>query len=1013
MASGERHDGRFALSAKNESHPDSIIGILVMDKNDLSANSTQSRTPRQLAEAIADFLVVLFEKDQVFEIRALRVQEKYGGPHTKAGFFRADRENLVKAALAVVNLPAYKGVYYTLNPVKKELLARRCNRIDRAGDGELTKDTNIERRRWLLIDCDPIRDPHISATDAEKQHALQTAMAVRDYLRSIGWPEPIIVDSGNGYHLLYRIDLRADDDGFVERVLLALAARFDDDHVKIDRSVHNPARICKMVGTFACKGDSTTERPHRLAKPIDTPNSIGVVTHEQLETLAADVRTDPFMANSQSTAAPSLSPNGTGQQHNHKNGQFEHRLKVEEFLMARDFTYRKKDGNGPGTIWIIDKCPFDPTHGGHGEVCVGQLTNGATWFKCWHNSCAGKKWAHFRDAVGRPKADEYDPALTQKRRRRRNGAASPPAARKNGISGDAVADSTILVNTKEYEIIERVTARLAECDDELYQRGGQLVRVMRPTRAPSERDRVRHSGSLRIEPLPLPDLRARITRYCNLEAERGDSIIPISPPHWLTPGVAVQSAPWQGIRPLQIVTETPLLRPDGTILQTPGFDSNTGILYEPVVTFEPIPDELTKDDALRALDELLHVVCDFPFAARMHLSAWLASLLTPFARPAFAGPVPLFLTDANVRGCGKGLSASAAALIATGRPFATAIYAHDAAEMYKTVTAIALTGEPVVMLDNLVGPFGNGSLDAALTSTEWHGRILGKSEQPRVPLACIWYATGNNCVIAADTARRICHIRIESRDEKPEEREGFQHPDLLAWVRIERPRLLRAALTILAAYCRAGRPEVRLKPWGSFEGWSVLIRQCIVWLDMPDPGETRVALAEDADQDVQTLTALLSVWEAIVPQGQSATAAEVLAKIANGTSILRPEEHETLVTVCPDRNGGLPTAHRLGNMLRRFKGRVRDSRFFDSQAETRKGVAKWRVVKPDAGTAGTAGTASTPLHDDATIARVSARAEPARTVPAVPAVPASNAPTIVGDAWEPPPDFEHGESSCS
>jgi hypothetical protein len=127
-------------------------------------------------------------------------------------------------------------------------------------------------RRWLLIDADPVRDPLISATDQEKQNARDTVLAVREYLRSRAWPEPFLADSGNGYHLLYRIDLPADDVGTVERILKALAARFDSDQVKIDQKVFNPARICKLPGTLARKGDNTPQRPHRRAKLLEGPS---------------------------------------------------------------------------------------------------------------------------------------------------------------------------------------------------------------------------------------------------------------------------------------------------------------------------------------------------------------------------------------------------------------------------------------------------------------------------------------------------------------------------------------------------------------------------------------------------------------------------------------------------------------------------------------------------------------------------------------------------------------------
>src|SRR5207249_851796 len=81
----------------------------------------------------------------------------------------------------------------------------------------------------------------------------------------------------------------------------------------------------------------------------------------------------------------------------------------------------------------------------------------------------------------------------------------------------------------------------------------------------------------------------------------------------------------------------------------------------------------------------------------------------------------------------------------------------------------------------------------------------------------------------------------------PEERQGFQHPNLLVWVGDNRAKLLTAALLILRGYCAAGQPKQDLPAWGSFEGWSALVRSAVVWVGLPDPGQTRLLLQAQAD----------------------------------------------------------------------------------------------------------------------------------------------------------------------
>lgn len=234
---------------------------------------TATPYPRTFEEAItylAGRYRVLIAPDQVVELRAVDVRRGRGRPHTEAGFFDGGHlREMARVALEVT--PHAKGVYFTLNPLHPDLLARRCNRIDWAGEGELAKDKDVLARRWLLVDADPVRDPLISATDAEKARALEVIRAVQSYLDSKGWPRPVLADSGNGYHLLYRVDLPAQDGGRVERTLRMLAERFDTAQVTIDRSVHNPARLCKLPGTMARKGDSIPTRPHRRAKLLEVP----------------------------------------------------------------------------------------------------------------------------------------------------------------------------------------------------------------------------------------------------------------------------------------------------------------------------------------------------------------------------------------------------------------------------------------------------------------------------------------------------------------------------------------------------------------------------------------------------------------------------------------------------------------------------------------------------------------------------------------------------------------------
>jgi hypothetical protein len=240
------------------------------------------------AATIAEWLALFVRHDDVCELRALKVfTRQYTKPRTEAGFF--DGQHLdIMAEEAMRLTPFAGGVYLTINPLKSEILARCANRIKIAETGDLAGDQHISRRRWLYVDVDPVRIAGIGATDAEKASAFAVADVLRRHLAELGYPDPIFADSGNGCHLFYAVDLPVDDGGLVKRCLETLAEQFDTADAKVDISVYNAARIAKIPGTIARKGDATPDRPHRRGRIIEAPE-IQLVSMELLEALGGKV----------------------------------------------------------------------------------------------------------------------------------------------------------------------------------------------------------------------------------------------------------------------------------------------------------------------------------------------------------------------------------------------------------------------------------------------------------------------------------------------------------------------------------------------------------------------------------------------------------------------------------------------------------------------------------------------------------------------------------------------------
>jgi hypothetical protein len=490
------------------------------------------------------------------------------------------------------------------------------------------------------------------------------------------------------------------------------------------------------------------------------------------------------------------------------------------------------------------------------------------------------------------------------------------------------------------QVVDQAVAALTN-DECLYQRGGSLVRVLRDTSPAGGEGGIRRAFSPRIDLLPRATLFERLAAAANWwKKDKEGNLKRALPPDWAVKAVDARGE-WPDVRHLEGITEYPVLRADGTLLVTPGYDPDTGLLFEPNGVHGTLKKTPGLAEAQNAVAELLEVVEDFPFLNDVHKAGWLAALLTPLARYAFAGPAPLFLSDANAPGTGKGLLLDCVSRIVTGERFTVTTYSDDRNEMRKRITSLALGGERLVLLDNVAGGFGCPELDAVLTATSWSDRILGGNRMASLPLYATWYATGNNVRVLGDTPRRVCYIRLDSPEERPERRQDFKHPQLLAWVGENRGRLLVAALTVLRAYCVAGRPQQNLTAWGSFEGWSSLVRQAIVWAGQKDPGQSRLQLEEDADTTAQAMAVMLEGWELMDTKGEGLLAADVLDRLYKNPPAPVPDWHR-LMRDALESLLGRPDAHRLGYKLRAYRRRVFGGRFLDHAGTDHKTI-KWAV----------------------------------------------------------------------
>lgn len=402
-------------------------------------------------------------------------------------------------------------------------------------------------------------------------------------------------------------------------------------------------------------------------------------------------------------------------------------------------------------------------------------------------------------------------------------------------------------------------------------------------------------------------------------------------------------------RPLDRIVETPTLRPDGTVLDTPGYDAETGILYEPVREYPPVPVAPTVADAQAALELLIDILYDFPFVDACDRSAAIAAMFTAAARTAINGPTPIFAYRAPTPGTGKGRCDEASVISMTGRNPTLVVPVDRDDEWRKRLFAVGLGGFGAVLIDNVKGTFGSPSLSAAATTCEITDRVLGISKMMTVPFRPVVTLTGNNVSFVDDMARRVIPIDLDARVERPDERTGFRHPDLIEYVKDKHPQLIVAALTILRAYHVAERPKHGNPKMGSFEAWDDLIRGCVIWLGLADPLEGRARIRAESDMDIATIAEVLHAWHS--KYGSSAHAITEAISDAKQDSIQASGNAKVMIQDSPlmaalrlvDPTGRDPRPNIVGYRFRAWRGRIVDGRRLEIAGRPQ-GVAEWRVA---------------------------------------------------------------------
>lgn len=489
------------------------------------------------------------------------------------------------------------------------------------------------------------------------------------------------------------------------------------------------------------------------------------------------------------------------------------------------------------------------------------------------------------------------------------------------------------------QAIDEAEKHLVKGDRDLFQRGGQIVRV-----ADEEVDtgNGRKAKTLRIIPTTVEHMRERFTRAVDLRRydKRGAGWQSCDCPKDFAQAY-LDRVGWWRVPVLRAVVTAPTLRPNGTILDKPGYDKNSRLYYHPRgVRFPPVPERPGRDAAIAALAMFKGLLATFDFVDPASHSVALSWILTVLTRPAMTA-APLHAFTAPVAGSGKSKIVNIAAVLRTGHPAPVTALGQREEETEKRLGAAMIGGDPIIALDNIERPLGGELIDQLVTEPLVNARVLGLSVNRMVPNVYCLSATGNNLRTVGDMVRRTLLSRLDPGCERPELRE-FETPDPVVTATAERPLLVAAALTIVRAFFLAGCPN-DVPALGSFPEWSRWVRDVLIWLDEADPVASMDQVRKE-DPRIGALTAVLYQWDAVF--GTRSVSVREVVDTANQVSVIGGHAHadlrEALLTVAGDGRG--IATQRLGHWLARNKGRSLAGLRLEP-ATMSSGIARWQIVK--------------------------------------------------------------------
>jgi len=880
---------------------------------------------------------------------------------------------------------------------------------NKVASGRRIEAADVARVSGILFDIDPFRtnsDKKDSTTEAEHQAGVDAADFLKHRFSLMGWPEPVMGSSGNGATLRYLTNLPAsgETEDLLQRMLKAANGLLPEHllaQVEVDGAMFDRPRISKVLGTVTRKGQGTQERPHRRSRMISAPDELDPVqldcimklvaagkntesdggtskkstdpqsdhVHERSEPLSSDAaeRLQELCAADQAFQSKLSRPALAGNRSNTEcylcarmwEAGFD-RPEIYAIMNSspqtkwaqRDEAYRQStmeagisraEETRKELIGLTEEEIIVATAADVGALDDEEIIRSLAGIKKrtpakYDNLIALIKKPHknVRAATIREAVDKYiDKRMWATTGTKYSHTTSTTSPDPSGLHEIRVTNRHMQDISAESmpELIKH------NSPPSIFVKGGCLVRTAED-----------ETGIMRIELLSEKVLRSILSRcaaYLKVESngKGGETTIPTNAPTVVVTDIMAQPD-WPGIVPIVGLISSPVVRPDGSIVEQLGYDAATHLYYTGKTKMAlNVPETPTQAEAKEAAAYIVkEVFGDFPFKDQASRANTIAALLTTLTLPLIGGNIPLGLFDKPQAGTGASLLTEIIAEIATGAKANMQTAPDSDDEWRKAITAVLISGPQIVVVDNVIAMLKSAKLSQMLTARTWSDRMLGLSKMLNLPQTAAWFATGNNIQLGGDIARRAYWIRLDAAIAQPWLRDGFRHPDLMKWVHEHRSELLSMLLTMVRAWIVAGKPKGTALRIGSFEDWSRTIGGILTYAGVEGFLENAAELYASADQETGQWDLFLEQWQNL-HRDDKITAAMLKRELTDYQLVYRSLQNEMPEEIIIATDKTKRGAVALGQVLHRRAEQVFPSgRKIVATQDTHTKATWWSVV---------------------------------------------------------------------